>query len=67
MDKFSKYLKDSKLYTDERQSQIDNFDKKNYVSDVDIETQCDYWIFWILDHLDDPTTYLYNLLGLWEK
>lgn len=67
MEKFTQYFKNQKLYTDERQNQIDNWDRENYIPDSDIEMQCDYMIFWILDHLHDPTSYLANLLWIWQK
>lgn len=62
MEKFEKQLKIQKLCTEERQNQIDNWDRENYVPDEQIEMQCDYAMFWLLDNLHDPVTYLYNLL-----
>lgn len=59
---FEKELKNRKLYTEERQNQIDNWDRENYVPDEQIEIQCDYAMFWLLDNLHDPVNYLYNLL-----
>ena len=67
INKFTKYLKNKRLYTKERQEQIDNFDKENYIPDEQIEIQCDYAMFWLLYNLDNPTSYLANLLGLWTK
>ena len=61
-DTFEKELRNRTLYTDERQNQIDNWDRENYVPDEQIEMQCDYAMFWLLYNLHDPVTYLYNLL-----
>lgn len=63
---FEKALKIKRLCTEERQNQIDNWDRENYIPDEQIEMQCDYAMFWLLDNLHDPVTYLYNLLFAYE-